>query len=129
MTPAPAPTLVPEHTTTEQIPSLTVVPVPRAADDLPVDSISAGTLPNADAAACELPAARRATATQRKRTRELERTVRQLHAHLNGDASTPLRELHRLHRQLLQTLADHHQGAQALPRQLQQCLPAQTSSA
>ena len=158
MTPAPAPTLVPEHATTERIPSPTVVPVPPAGDDLPVDSSSAGTFPNADAAARELarpgpnytdvvawlsghvagldrviypmadrelPEARQATAMQRNRSRQLERIVRRLHAHLNGDAGTPLRELHRLHRQLLQTLAEHHQGAQALLRQLQQSLPAQ----
>ena len=155
MTSAPAPTVVLDHTTTEPIPSLTVVPVPRAADDH-VDSSSAGTFLDADAAARELarprpdytdvvawlsrhvagldrviypaadrqlPAARQGTAMQRDRTRRLERIVRQLHAHLYGDASTPLRELHRLHRQLVQTLAEHHQGAQALLRQLQQSLP------
>ena len=156
--PAPATALAPEHTTTERIPSPTVVPVPRAADDVPVDCSSAGTFVDADAAARELarpspnhtdviawlsghlagldrviypaadrqlPTARQATAMQRQRTRQLERIVRQLHAHLNGDASTPLRELHRLRRQLLLTLAEHHQGAQALLRQLQQSLPDQ----
>ncbi len=69
--------------------------------------------------------ARRATTMQQARTRQLERTLRRLHAHLNGDAGTPLPELHRLHSQLLQTLAEHDHGAQALILQLQQSLAAQ----
>ena len=160
MTPAPAPAtaLAPEHTTTERIPSPAVVPVPRAADDLPVDSGSAGTFLDADAAARELarpgpnytdvvawlsghvagldrviypmadrelPKARQATAMQRNRSCQLEQIVRRLHAHLNGDAGTPLRELHRLHRQLVHSLDEHHQGVQALLRQLQSSLPDQ----
>lgn len=77
------------------------------------------------AAGRHLPAARQATDWQRARTRSLERTLRRLHAHLNGDASAPLRELHRLHSQLLQTLAEHNEGALDLLVRLQQALPAQ----
>ncbi len=48
------------------------------------------------AAIQSLPQARRSINVQRACSRDLERQLRRLHAHLNGDASAPLRELDRL---------------------------------
>lgn len=44
-----------------------------------------------------LPQAERDVTVQRARSRDLARKLRRLHAHLGGDSSAPLRELHRLH--------------------------------
>ena len=77
------------------------------------------------AAARQLPHARPVIHAQRARGRELERVLRGLHAHLNGDGSAPLRELPRLHSQLQQTLREHSQGERRLHEQLRRTLPAQ----
>lgn len=77
------------------------------------------------AAIRSLPQARRSINAQRARSRDLERQLRRLHAHLNGDGSAPRRELTRLHDQLQQTLASHSEGERGLLAQLQQALDVQ----
>ncbi len=77
------------------------------------------------AAVRQLPSARRAITVQRAGSRDLEQALRRLHAHLNGDAKAPRRELSQLHSQLLQALQRHSQGQQKLLEQLEQSLPEQ----
>ena len=77
------------------------------------------------AAARQLPHAGQVIHAQQTRGRDLERVLRRLHAHLNGDGSAPLRELTGLHRQLLQTLGEHSQGERRLLERLSCALPAQ----
>jgi hypothetical protein len=77
------------------------------------------------AAARQLPSARRALTVQRAGSRDLEQALRRLHAHLNGDADAPRRELSQLHSQLLQALQRHSQGEHKLLERLEQSLPEQ----
>lgn len=77
------------------------------------------------AAARQLPQSRHAIRAQRASGRDLERVLRRLHAHLNGDGSAPLRELTLLHRQLQQTLRKYSEGERRLLEHLSRALPAQ----